>query len=184
MVLLEGQETTRGVDSADLSSVSGTAPAERRVVETISSQLVSKLLHTPTVEPTRMTSGRETWTSGELELVAAADELQLASARRDGTLRKPVTIWVVRDGDNLYVRSVYGRGSSWFRGVLDRHEGHVSAGGVDRDVTFVEVADADHALDAAYRGKYHRYEARLVEPMASPEARAATIKLVPRSAPG
>ncbi len=36
------------------------------------------------------------WTSDELEKIAAADELQLASARRDGTLRKPVTIWVVR----------------------------------------------------------------------------------------
>jgi hypothetical protein len=121
------------------------------------------------------------WTSDELEKVAAADELELASLSREGRLRKPVTMWVVRDGDDLYVRSVYGRTSGWFRGVQDRHQGHVRAGGVDKDVAFVEVDDADHEIDAAYRAKYARYDASLVEPMASTEARAATIKLVPRS---
>jgi hypothetical protein len=49
-----------------------------------------------------------TWTNEDLDKIAAADELQIASARRDGTLRKPVTIWVVRHGDDLYVRSVTG----------------------------------------------------------------------------
>ena len=57
-----------------------------------------------------------TWTSDELDRIGGAEELELASVRRDGTLRKPVTIWVARHGDDLYVRSVYG-GSSWFRGV-------------------------------------------------------------------
>jgi hypothetical protein len=122
------------------------------------------------------------WTSDELDKVAAADELELASARRDGTLRKPVTIWVVRRGDDLYVRSVYGRSSSWFRGVQDRHEGHIRAGGVDKDVRFVEVDDLNDEIDAAYRTKYQRYPATTVDPMSSPEARAATLKLVPRAA--
>jgi hypothetical protein len=74
------------------------------------------------------------WTNEELDKIAAADELELASTKRDGTLRKPVTIWVVRHGDDLYVRSVYGRTSTWFRRVQDRHEGHIRAGGVDKDV--------------------------------------------------
>ena len=43
------------------------------------------------------------WTSDELDKIGAAEELQIASVRRDGTLRKPVTIWVVRHGDDLYV---------------------------------------------------------------------------------
>jgi hypothetical protein len=121
------------------------------------------------------------WTSDELSKIAAADELQLASLRRDGPLRKPVTIWVVRHGDDLYVRSVYGRTSAWFRGTQDRHEGHIHAGGVDEDVGFVEPDDdINDAIDAAYRTKYHRYPARYVTPIVSPEARAATIKLVPR----
>jgi hypothetical protein len=123
-----------------------------------------------------------TWTSDELTKIGTAEELQIASLRRDGTLRNPVTIWVVRLGDDLYVRSYKGRTSAWFRGVQDRHEGHIRAGGVDKDVTFVEEADPaiNDQIDAAYRTKYRRY-AQYVPPMVAPEARAATIKLLPRS---
>ena len=77
------------------------------------------------------------WTIDELTRIGAADELELASLRRDGTLRKPVTIWVVAVADDLYVRSVNGRTSAWFRGTQERHEGHIEAGGVDKDVSFV-----------------------------------------------
>ncbi|TMM01922.1 MAG: DUF2255 family protein [Actinobacteria bacterium] len=121
------------------------------------------------------------WTSDELEKVAAADELQLASVRPDGKLRKPVTIWVVRLGDDLYVRSVNGRASHWFRGTEDRHEGQIRAGGVDKDVLFVETGDdVNDEIEAAYRTKYGHYGASYVDPMFTPEARAATLELVPR----
>src|SRR6266536_3745607 len=82
------------------------------------------------------------WTSDELAKIGTAQELQIASLRRDGTLRKPRTIWVVRVGDDLYVRSMYGRAGGWFPGTQVRHEGHIRAGGVDKDVTF------DRALPA------------------------------------
>jgi hypothetical protein len=124
-----------------------------------------------------------TWTSDELSKIGTAEELEIASLRSDGTLRKSRTIWVVRVGDDLYVRSVNGRGSDWFGGTQDRHEGHIQAGGVDKDVNFVEV-DADQAIndqiDAAYRTKYRRYAASIVDSTLSPKARSATIKLVPR----
>jgi aryl-alcohol dehydrogenase-like predicted oxidoreductase len=80
------------------------------------------------------------WTSDDLTRIGTADELELASVRRDGTLRKPRTIWVVRVGDDLYVRSMYGRAGGWFPATQVRHEGHIRAGGVDKDVSF---ADAD-----------------------------------------
>jgi hypothetical protein len=123
-----------------------------------------------------------TWTSEELAKIGRAEELEIASLRADGTLRKPVTIWVVRVGDDLYVRAYKGRTGAWFRGTQARHAGHIRAGGVDKDVTFVEEADPDinNQIDAAYRTKYRRYDARYVDPMVTPEARAATIKLVPR----
>ena len=122
-----------------------------------------------------------TWTSDELKKVETAEELKIASLRRDGTLRKPVIIWVVRVGDELYVRSVNGRTSAWFRGVQTRHEGHIRAGGVDKDVTFVDAdPDINDQIDAAYRTKYRRYAASIVSTILSPEARSATIKLVPR----
>ena len=121
-----------------------------------------------------------TWTNDELDRIGGADELEIASLRRDGTLRNPVTIWVVRHGNDLYVRSVNGRTSSWFRGVQPRHEGHIEAGGVDKDVLLVETDDLNDRIDAAYRAKYHRYAESIVSSIVSPEARAATLKLVPR----
>jgi len=48
------------------------------------------------------------WTSDELNKIGKAEELQIESLRSDGTLRNPVTIWVVRIHDDLYVRSVNG----------------------------------------------------------------------------
>ena len=93
-----------------------------------------------------------------------------------------MTVWVVRHADDLYVRSVYGRGASWFRGARERQEGHIRADGVEKDVTFVDAINAvDDDLDVAYRTKYRRYAAYIIDAITSPEARAATLKLVPRS---
>jgi hypothetical protein len=121
------------------------------------------------------------WSSDELKKIGAAEELEIASLRRDGTLRNAVTIWMVRHGDDLYVRSVNGPDAAWFRGTQVRREGHVQAGGIDKDVTFVDPEDDVHdALDAAYRAKYRRYAANIVNSIVTPQARSATLKLLPR----
>jgi hypothetical protein len=121
------------------------------------------------------------WTEDELTAVADAEELEIASVSSDGSLRKPRTIWVVRLGDDLFVRSVNGPESAWFRGVRDRHEVRVSAGGIERDV---HLDDADHDLDdqidAAYRSKYGRYSENTLGRITSPEARSTSLTLVPR----
>jgi hypothetical protein len=119
------------------------------------------------------------WTNDELTRIATADELQIAPRRRDGTLRNPRTIWVVRHNDDLYIRSVNGRTSAWFRGAQVRHEAHIRAGGVDKDVRLVEVDDLNEEIDAAYRTKYRRYAATIIDTIVSPQARAATLRLVP-----
>ncbi len=122
------------------------------------------------------------WTTDELDKIDAADELEIASVRPDGTLRAPTTIWVARLGDDLYVRSVNGRTSAWFRGTQARHEGRIRAGGVEKDVTFVDVdGDVADRIDDAYRTKYRRYAASIVDSTLTAEARSATLKLVPRS---
>jgi len=122
------------------------------------------------------------WTSDELTKIGTAEELQIASLRQDGTLRKPVTIWVVRLGNDLFVRSVRGRSGAWFRGTQVRLQGHIQAGGLDKDVTFVDATpDINDQIDAAYRTKYRRYSSSIVSTIVTPEARSSTIKLVPRS---
>jgi hypothetical protein len=122
------------------------------------------------------------WTNDELAKFGAAEEVQIAPRRRDGTLRKPVTVWAVRHGDVLYIRSaVKGRNAAWFRGVPETHEGRISTGRLEKDVIF---ADADHniddEIDAAYRSKYRRYAGRILNSCLTPEARSTTIKIVPR----
>jgi hypothetical protein len=122
------------------------------------------------------------WTSEELNKIGAAYELEIASLRRDGTMRNPVPIWVVRLGNNLYVRSVKGRTGPWFRGTHTRHEGRIRAGGVEKDVTFDEAdADINDQVDDAYRAKYRRSGERIVGSVLTPGARASTIRLLPRS---
>ncbi len=123
------------------------------------------------------------WTKDELDRIGNAEELELAPRRADGTLRKPVPVWVVRVGDDLYVRSYRGRSGAWFRAAQRSHEGHIRAGGVERDVTFVEETDPEvnDRIDAAYRAKYGRYP-QYVAPMVTVEARATTLKLVPHGA--
>ena len=122
-----------------------------------------------------------TWTKDELQKIATAEELEVASLRGDGMLRKPTPIWVVRVGDALYVRSVNGATSAWFRGTQVRHEGRIWAGGVEKDVTFVEAeAGLTDQIDAVYRTKYRHYPTQYVDHVTSPVARSATIKIVPR----
>ncbi len=121
------------------------------------------------------------WIRHDLERIGAAEELQLATFKKDGTLRKPVIIWVVRVSDELYVRAYRGRETAWFRQIQRRSEGRIVAGGVTKDVTFVD-ASSDEALnneiDAAYQSEYRRNSATYVRPMIAPQARATTLKLV------
>ncbi len=121
------------------------------------------------------------WSDNELNKIGNSEELLISSLRADGTSRKPRIIWVVRLGNDIYVRSVNGRNSAWFRGAQTRHEGRIRAGGVDKDVTFVEESDSNinDQIDSAYAAKYRRY-ASIIPSINDPKARAATIKLVPR----
>jgi hypothetical protein len=123
----------------------------------------------------------KTWTSDELNRIGNAEEIEIATLRRDGTLRNPVIIWVVRLGADLYIRSVKGRAGGWFPGALSLHAGRIQAEGVEKDVAFVEASDPilDDLIDAAYQTKYRRYPSA-VSHVNDPMARAATLKLVLR----
>lgn len=120
------------------------------------------------------------WNDTDLEKIGAAEELDLRSEREDGTLRDPVTMWVVRVGDDVYVRSVKGTDGPWYRGTRSRRQGRIEAGGVRRNVTFRDADPGDHAkVDTAYRDKYGHYTS-IVEHVLTDRARDSTIRLEPR----
>ncbi|WP_328908110.1 DUF2255 family protein [Streptomyces sp. NBC_00234] len=120
------------------------------------------------------------WNSAELEKIGAAEELDLESERVDGALRDPVTMWVVRAGDHLYVRSVKGTTGPWYRGTQSRHQGRIAAGGIRRQVTFQAADPGEYGdVDAAYRNKYGHYTS-IVEHVLTDQSRASTLRLEPR----
>lgn len=121
------------------------------------------------------------WSADELAAMEREDELEIASRRRGGSLRPFVTIWFVRHGDDLYVRSAYGPDNGWFRRAMASGQGRIRVGGVERDVEFTEPGrDVDADLHAAYHAKYDRYGRAMVGTVVSPEAARSTLKLVPR----
>jgi Uncharacterized protein conserved in bacteria (DUF2255) len=61
----------------------------------------------------------------------------------------------------------------------DASRAHISAG-VDKDVLLVAKDHPDDGIDAAYCAKYHRYADSIVSSIVIPQARAATLKFVPR----
>jgi hypothetical protein len=122
------------------------------------------------------------WTTADLETIGADDELLVTSVRADGTLRPYVTIWVVRAGGDIYVRSAYG-GGGWFHRAKTTGIGRVRAGGIERDITFVPLAkDADEhdLVDAAYHAKYDRYGQKVVGTVVGPALYDFTYRLDPR----
>jgi len=121
------------------------------------------------------------WSSNEINKVEQAEELEIAGRKPDNTLHNPTIIWVVRVENDLYVRSVNGRTSNWFQGIQAHHEGRIWAGGVEKDVRFVEIEEDDlnDQIDAAYSDKYQRYAQSIIDSIISSKARSATIKLEP-----
>ncbi|GIH02303.1 hypothetical protein Rhe02_03700 [Rhizocola hellebori] len=122
------------------------------------------------------------WKAEDLDRIGKAEELQLASQRDDGTMRPYVTMWVVRAGDDLYVRSAHGPGNPWYRRAKASGVGRIRAGGVERDVAFAGATEDAHAdIDVAYHAKYDRYGPAIVGTVVGADAAPVTIRLMPAS---
>jgi len=117
-----------------------------------------------------------TFTATEIATLDRTDELRIAGRRADDSLRKLVIIWMVTLDGELYVRSVNGADAAWFRGTQIQGLGHISAGGVEKDVSFTRVTDVDDELDAAYRAKYGSYPSA-VTAINSAKARETTLRV-------
>jgi hypothetical protein len=125
------------------------------------------------------------WPQDWLERITAAEEIGLTSRRRDGSLRPYVTMWVVRAGGDLYVRSAYGPDTSWYRRATASAAGRIRADGIERDVSFARASpEVQGDIDAAYHAKYDRYGPRIVGSVTGPDTHHVTVRLVPRPEEG
>ncbi len=126
-----------------------------------------------------------TWSQDELGRIGAAEEVGLASRRPDGSLRRYVTMWVVRAGDNLYVRSAYGPDNPWYRRATASGAGRIRAGGMERDVSFAQATpEVQAGIDAAYHAKYDRYGPQIVGSVTGSGAHGVSVRLVPQPGEG
>ena len=119
------------------------------------------------------------WTAEQVAQIASAGEVQVQVRRRDGSLSRPMTIWLVGDADRVFVRSTNGRTATWFRGAIATGFGQIVSGGTASEVSFTEACEADlPAVDAAYRQKYGHY-ASIVDHLIGHGPREATLQVRP-----
>ena len=123
---------------------------------------------------------RRAWTVEELECLSIARELQITSCTTDGLPRRPVPVWVVVFGGQVYVRTWYRRTTGWYGHALASHRAHVGVPGLQADVVIRDAGDAPSEIrsgvNSAYRRKYGRRGARR---MVSLDAAATTLLLLP-----
>ncbi len=123
-----------------------------------------------------------TWSKEELRKIADADDLHISPFREDGkTYGTPTWIWSVAVGNALYVRAYNGKRFSWYKAAMRQKAGRIKAAGMTKEVTFEPVdGPINDRVDDAYRAKYRK--SPYLEPMIAPQARAATVKIMPREA--
>jgi hypothetical protein len=121
------------------------------------------------------------WSPDELERIDTAEELQIATERGDGALRRDVPVWVVIADGQVYVRTWYRRDDGWFGRAVDSRRARIRIAGLEADVAVEDIGDDESGLrasvDAAYRAKYGRYGETTVDRMVSDDAAATTLRL-------
>lgn len=121
------------------------------------------------------------WSDDEISAIAESDDLHVSPFRDDGvTYGTPTWIWsVVVDGD-LYVRAYNGHASRWYQAAMRQKAGKVSVAGATREVSFEATeGTVNDRIDDAYTAKYRT--SSYLGSMVSARARAATVKILPRS---
>lgn len=118
------------------------------------------------------------WTRQELDAINNDDWFGLSVALEDGSTPKTVQIWSVGVGDRIFIRSFNGSAGKWYDAALKSRHGHVSAGGVEKDVTLAPIKDeaTNMAVDEAYMSKYATSE--WAKPMATEPVRSHTIEVI------
>lgn len=119
------------------------------------------------------------WSADELDTLGTISEIDIAPRRADGTLWPFTTIWIVRVGDELYVRSYNGPDGSWYRAAKRSGQARIRAAGSEHDVRLEPAAATRDQIDAAYRTKYG--QSTYVGTMTAHDTAATTLRIVART---
>lgn len=120
------------------------------------------------------------WSKEELAAIRNDDNLYISIPSADGSMHKPTWIWiVVSDDGDVYSRAYNGTSSRWYAAAKATGHGHLSVGGIEKDVKFEFPIDdsTNDSVDEAYASKYAG--STYLEPMLGVKQRAATVKFVP-----
>jgi hypothetical protein len=96
--------------------------------------------------------------SETLALWARTPEVQIETSRGGGAPVHRTTIWIVVDGDVVYVRSVRGLEGRWYREISANPHGAVHAGGQRVAVGSEQVTDPESIVRVSdlLRDKYNQ----------------------------
>jgi hypothetical protein len=117
------------------------------------------------------------WTPEELDAFGAPDEIRITALREDRTAATTVPIWVVRIGDELFVRSWKGERGAWYRHVRVTGHAWIEADGAEKEVVLTATAGSDDAVDAEFLSKYRR--SGYAQEMVDEPAHGTTMRVDP-----
>jgi hypothetical protein len=114
----------------------------------------------------------------ELDLLAETEEIRIETTRSDGTTRTTI-IWVMTDGDDVFVRSVKGDRGYWYQRAVERPTVALIVGRQRIAATAVPAHDEDSIArcSAAIQRKYAGIPGE--KPMLAPRALPTTMRLEP-----
>lgn len=121
------------------------------------------------------------WPTETVNRIATTDDFHIAPYRVDGETTGTLTwIWSVVVDGRLFVRAWNGTRGRWYRSAITQRAGKITAAGMEYEVEFAPVDDADlrDRIDSAYVEKYA--DSPYLPPMIAAGPRAATVEVTPR----
>jgi hypothetical protein len=118
-----------------------------------------------------------TFNEATLRALRDAREVAIRTGKHPDTA---VVIWIVVEGDTVFVRSVRGAKGRWFRDLAGGGDALLECGALQVPVRAAPATDAASVARAsvAYLGKYS--DSPYAQPMVRAEVLATTLRLDPR----
>ena len=88
-------------------------------------------------------------------------------------------IWIVVEGDDVYVRSVRGESGRWYQRAMANPDVALRVGDTRFEFTAVSANDPD-SIESASDALRMKYRGRSLENMLLPETLGTTLRLEPR----